>query len=95
MESPLPENAMEVPAQHHGEGQSALLPLPRLLVSSLGAWNMGMRPWVKTQIVPPVNRPIPTKIDSYPKMVPLALNHGHVSMRSAGLPRETEGTVLW
>ena len=43
-----------------------------------------MWPWVKTQIVAPVNIPILSKIDyngwrTYPKMVPLVLNHGHVS----------------
>ena len=36
--------------------------------------------------VPPVNIPIPTKIDqhgwcTYPKMVPLVLNHGHISWK--------------
>ena len=43
-------------------------------------------PWVKTQIVPPVNIPIPSKIGSkmggeyaYLNMVPLALKHCHMA----------------
>ena len=46
------------------------------------AWSANTRltwPWVKTRL-PPVNIPIPTKIDhgwcTYPKMVPLVLNRG-------------------
>ena len=40
-------------------------------------------PWVKIQIVPLVNIPIPTKIDqngwcTYPKMVPLVLTHSRL-----------------
>ena len=51
------------------------------------------RPWVKTQIVPPVNISIPTQIGSkmggapIPKTVPLALNHGQqgiVSTKGTG-----------
>ena len=39
-------------------------------------------PWVKIQIIPPVNIPIPTEIDqngwcTYPKMVPLVLTRSH------------------
>ena len=45
----------------------------------------GTWPWVKNQIVPPVNITIPTKIGSkngwctYPKMVPVVLNHGDMN----------------
>ena len=43
---------------------------------------MDMWPWVKIQIVSPVNIPIPTKKTkmgcTYPKMVPWVLTHSHV-----------------
>ena len=47
-------------------------------------------PWVKSQIVPPVNITIPTKLDqdgwcTYPKMVSLVLTHSQLSTLSFSL----------
>ena len=55
-------------------------------------------PWVKIQVLPPVNIPSPTKTDqngwcSYSKMVPLVLTHSHMYF-STFTGRKLKSTVL-